>query len=91
MLTNDPKKMLKNLWESAEDGCLLGLTIWGDKAKNNFFGHFYDFSAKHGLIPTGGRTNFYLYPLIEDLVNECGWDKVIGWEQNGMFPCIEFS
>jgi hypothetical protein len=25
MLTTDPKKMLLNLYDSAEDGCLLGL------------------------------------------------------------------
>jgi hypothetical protein len=29
--------MLKNLHESAAEGCLMGVTIWGDKAKNNFF------------------------------------------------------
>lgn len=29
MLTTDPAKMLINLYDSAEDGCLLGLTVWG--------------------------------------------------------------
>jgi ubiquinone/menaquinone biosynthesis C-methylase UbiE len=29
MLTTDPAKMLRNLYDSAEDGCLLGLTVWG--------------------------------------------------------------
>jgi hypothetical protein len=38
MLTKDPRKMLNNLWEHAEENCLLGLTVWGDKKKNLFFG-----------------------------------------------------
>ena len=37
MLTTDPKKMLENLWNSAEQGCLLGLTVWGKKEDTNIF------------------------------------------------------
>jgi len=37
MLTTDPKVMLQNLYEHAEEGCLLGLTVWGDKNKNPLF------------------------------------------------------
>ena len=29
MLTEDPKKMLKSLYDQAEEGCLFGVTIWG--------------------------------------------------------------
>lgn len=35
MLTEDPVKMMKNLHGMAEEGCLLGVTIWGDKAQSN--------------------------------------------------------
>lgn len=28
--------MLKSLYDQAEEGCLLGVTVWGDKTKNNF-------------------------------------------------------
>ena len=31
MLTEDPEKMLNNLWNEAEEGCLLGVTIWGNR------------------------------------------------------------
>ena len=31
MLTTDGEKMLKNLYDHAEKGCILGLTVWGKK------------------------------------------------------------
>lgn len=37
MLTEDPIKMMNNFGDMAEEGCLLGLTIWGDKEESNFF------------------------------------------------------
>lgn len=36
MLTENAENMLRSLHASAEEGCLLGLSIWGDKDKNNF-------------------------------------------------------
>jgi len=36
MLTSDGEKMLKNLYDHAEKGCLLGVTVWGNKEENNF-------------------------------------------------------
>jgi len=36
MITEDPAKMLRNLHGVSEDGCLLGLTVWGNKALSNF-------------------------------------------------------
>ena len=32
MLTEDASKMLSNLWNEAEKGCLLGVAVWGEKA-----------------------------------------------------------
>lgn len=37
MHTTDPRKMLKNLFDSAADNCLLGLSVWGQKNDNPFF------------------------------------------------------
>lgn len=37
MLTTDPKKMLDNLYDHAEQGCLMGLTVWGNKKGTNIF------------------------------------------------------
>ena len=33
----DPVKMMKNIWEIADEGCLLGVSIWGRPEDNNFF------------------------------------------------------
>jgi hypothetical protein len=35
MITEDPFKMLKNFYEMADEGCLLGVTVWGDKTLSN--------------------------------------------------------
>jgi hypothetical protein len=34
MLTTNALKMLKNLYEQAGEGCLLGVSVWGDKQYN---------------------------------------------------------
>jgi hypothetical protein len=31
MLTPDPEKMLKNLFDHSASGCLFGLAVWGNK------------------------------------------------------------
>ena len=38
----DPVKMMKNLWEQSEEGCLLGVSIWGKPENNNFFSLFWE-------------------------------------------------
>jgi SAM-dependent methyltransferase len=35
--TPDPRKMMTSFREVSEEGCLLGVSIWGDKTKGNFF------------------------------------------------------
>lgn len=35
MLTENAEKMMKNLHEMSAEGCLLGVTIWGNKAESN--------------------------------------------------------
>lgn len=34
MITEDPEKMLRNLYDQAASGCLLGVSVWGDREKN---------------------------------------------------------
>jgi hypothetical protein len=36
MITANPVKMMKNLHSLAAEGCLMGVTIWGDKNLSNF-------------------------------------------------------
>lgn len=35
MITENAEKMLKNLHKHAEKGCLLGVSVWGNKDNNN--------------------------------------------------------
>ena len=35
MFVPDPDRMMKNLASVAKEGCLMGITIWGDPTKNN--------------------------------------------------------
>jgi hypothetical protein len=41
--------MMKNLHEMGEEGCLLGLTITGDKSKSNFMTLPQRFREKKGI------------------------------------------
>ena len=35
MATENPAKMMKSLNASASEGCLLGVTVWGDQTNSN--------------------------------------------------------
>ena len=35
MITEDARKMLKNLHKHAQPGCLFGVNVWGNKNNNN--------------------------------------------------------
>ena len=89
MLTTDAKKMLLNLYESAAEGCLLGLTVWGSKANSNLFEFTEQLSRENGLPASKVRSNFFLNERIETLVEECGWETILKWEQGTVFPIIE--
>lgn len=60
MLTNDPKKMLRSLHSQCVEGARLGLTIWGDKTKNNFVTMFPRAVQALGLPLPKDRSPFYL-------------------------------
>ena len=34
MITENAEKMLKNLYSEAKSGCLMGITVWGDRTKS---------------------------------------------------------
>lgn len=60
MLTNDAKKMLKSIHESCAEGAKLGITIWGNKASNNFLTLLGRALNALGLPPPKDRSPFYL-------------------------------
>ena len=73
MLTEDPHKMMRNLHSMAAEGCLLGVTIWGDKSQSNFFPLFREaVVATEGEAPAQ-RAPFHLYGKLEELAKETGW------------------
>lgn len=71
--TSSPQKMLNSLHEVAEEGCLLGVTIWGDRKLNNFFTLPQEARISQGKPISKDRDNFHLYNKLEHLGNESGW------------------
>ena len=89
MLTADPEKMLRNLHGMANEDCMMGISVWGDKNKNNLM-----MSIRESILEIEAdlpeeRSNFHLYNKVEDLVDKCGWEIVLNWEQNVPFPVLE--
>jgi len=74
MLTPEPEKMLKNLFDHSKAGCLFGLTVWGNKADNNLQTIFPQLSKEYGF-PEGSntRSNFFLYKKVTEMAEKAGW------------------
>jgi hypothetical protein len=67
MLTEHPNIMLQNLASIASEGCLLGLTIWGDKKLSNFLTLPFEGMQHLGIPAPNIRDNFHLYNRLESL------------------------
>jgi hypothetical protein len=37
------------------------------------------------------RSKFYLYKSVAPLAEKAGWEVVLNWEQNTLFPVLEYS
>ena len=62
MATEDPLKMMRNLSSMAEEGCLFGVTIWGNKELSNFMTLIPEAMKAKGLMQgPPPRTPFHLY------------------------------
>ena len=85
MATEDPLKMLKNFHSMAAEGCLLGVTIWGEKALSNFMTILPEAMKANGAEPPL-RNPFHLYGKIPELADQSGWEIMLSWEQNAPFP-----
>lgn len=83
--------MLKNLSELAAPGCLLGVTVWGQKSLSNFL-TLKDQALEHlGRPIPDVRSNFHLYNRIEEVAAGSGWEVVIQWEQNAPYAYFEMN
>jgi trans-aconitate methyltransferase len=80
MATEDPLKMLKNLNSMAEDGCLLGVTIWGNKELSNFMTLIPQAMKAKGLMQgPPPRSPFHLYGKLPELAEQSGWEIILEW------------
>lgn len=86
MATEDPSKMMKNFHSMAAEGCLLGVTIWGDQAKSNFFKLLPEAFKAAGVPRANVRSPAHLYGKLPELAEQTGWEIVVEWEQNAPFP-----
>ena len=60
-ITENPRNMLQNLYELAEPGCLLGVSVWGEKSQHNFL-TLKDEALNHlGRPLPEVRSNFHLH------------------------------
>lgn len=83
--------MLANLNLHAKKGCLFGLSVWGDRSQNNFFNAILESIVENSFELPQERSKFHLYKNVEKLANQTGWEVVLNWEQNTLFPVLEYS
>lgn len=69
MNTSDAHKMMTSMHEVAEEGCLLGVTVWGDRKLSNFMNLPLEAKISQGKPIANVRDNFYLYNKLEQLGN----------------------
>lgn len=90
MITEDPLKMLTNLGKQSTKGCLFGLSVWGNKDLNNLMGGIRDSILESGFELPPERSNFHLYRKVGKIAEQAGWEVVLNWEQNALFPVLEY-
>ena len=71
--TEDPVKMMKNFHSMGEEGCLLGVTVWGDQKYGNMLSIMLEaMKASNTPVPSG-RAGDCLYNKLSWLAKESGW------------------
>lgn len=89
MLTVNPKNILLNAHKNSTDDALIGITVWGDKAKSNFFSLTGKAFKALGLPLPDKRSPFYYQDIILDDLKETGWELVCHWEQVAPFALTQ--
>lgn len=88
MLTSNPLKMLQNLSNLAKPGCLFGLSVWGKRELNNMHMAILESIVENGFPLPEERSKFHLYQKVAPLAEQTGWEVVLNWEQNTLFPIL---
>lgn len=71
--------MLTNLHKEAEKGCLLGVSVWGNKDNNNLMTSIRESYLEANVELPEERSNFHLYKKVPALSEKCGWETVLNW------------
>lgn len=79
MLTEDPSRMLQAFYDQAEAGCLLGLSVWGNREHNLMHNTLDQVLSKFGIEPSKTRSNFHLYNRVSSLAEPIGWKLQATW------------
>jgi SAM-dependent methyltransferase len=91
MITSDARKMLTNLHAHSSPGCLLGVSVWGNKDKNTLMNHIRESLEENHFELPEERSLFHLYGKVPALAAETGWEVVTRWEQNAPFPMYAYD
>ena len=79
--------MLSSLYEQAEEGCQLGISVWGERALNDFYPIILEIAASTGVLPpVASRSPFHLYNKTDEIAEKVGWKVKLKWDQVNMFP-----
>lgn len=80
--------MLSSLGESAVKGCLMGVSVLGNKEKNPFVSAIQDSFVESGFNFPPERSNFHLHGKVGNLAKKYDWEVVMEWEQSALFPVV---
>lgn len=94
MLTEDPSKMLQSLYDQAAEGCLLGVSVWGDRSLNQMHTLLADIAEETGVPAPKTRQNCHLFNKADLLAEKIGWKLQFKWNEVSVFPpylkeCLE--
>ena len=83
--------MLSNLWNEAEEGCLLGVAVWREAAKLNPVTLFFKCIEELGLKTQEVRRIEYLFDKVEGMGAKTGWELVVNWDQEASFHAFDIE
>ena len=79
MLTEDPVKMMKNLYAIADENCLLGVTVWGSQETSNLLTIMGEAMAANQMPIPNERPHSYLSGKLGWLGEQSGWQLILEW------------
>jgi hypothetical protein len=91
MATQDPLKMMSSLHQMAGEGCLLGVTVWGDQQHSNLLTIMAEAMAANNMPIPNERPHSHLFNKLQQLGDDSGWELLLQWEQNAPFHFISLS